>query len=143
MKNPLFISIALMAVLFTSCNKHDDAVVPVSTNTVNNTVVSGTWRITYFWDNDQDETANYSGYAFTFGGGAVLTAGNGTSSVTGTWTSGTDDSTVKLIISFSTPSSFVDLSDDWHVLSRTDTKITLQDVSGGNGGTDFLTFEKN
>lgn len=35
------------------------------------------------------------------------------------------------------------LSDDWDVLERTDTKIRLIDVSGGNGGTDYLTFEKN
>ena len=38
---------------------------------------------------------------------------------------------------------YMDLSDDWDIVERTDTKIRLQDVSGGNGGTDYLTFEKN
>ena len=63
--------------------------------------------------------------------------------ITGTWSTGTDDSQVKLVLAFSTPAQFADISDDWHVTERTDTKITLQDVSGGNGGTDYLTFEKN
>jgi hypothetical protein len=46
-------------------------------------------------------------------------------------------------ISFASPDNFTELSEDWKVLSRTDSKIELKHVSGGNGGTDLLTFEKN
>jgi len=46
-------------------------------------------------------------------------------------------------ISFSSPNDFEELSDDWHIESHSSTMIKLKDVSGGNGGTDFLTFEKN
>jgi hypothetical protein len=35
-----------------------------------------------------------------------------------------------------------DLSDDWDIISYTDTEIKLIDVSGGNGGTDYLTLTK-
>jgi hypothetical protein len=38
---------------------------------------------------------------------------------------------------------FDELNDDWHIIEETSTKIRLQDVSGGSGGTDLLTFEKN
>ena len=38
---------------------------------------------------------------------------------------------------------FEDLNDDWDFISQSSTKIELIDVSGGNGGTDYLTFEKN
>jgi hypothetical protein len=55
----------------------------------------------------------------------------------------TDDSKVKLVLSFATPANFVEISDDWQVIERTDSRIKLQDLSGGNGGTDYLTFEKN
>jgi hypothetical protein len=48
-----------------------------------------------------------------------------------------------LVIGFASPASFVEISDDWEVIENTSTKIRLQDVSGGNGGTDLLTFEKN
>ena len=43
---------------------------------------------------------------------------------------------------FTTPAEFMDLSDDWDVINITDSKIELIDVSGGNGGTDYLTFER-
>ena len=143
MKNTL--AICLLAIsLFSSCKKDDTpASQSVSTTSVNSTVVSGAWRVTYFNENSQDETAKFSGYAFTFSSGGVVTAVKGANTVSGTWSTGTDDSQVKLVLFFSTPADFSEISDDWHVVSRTDTKITLQDVSGGNGGTDYLTFERN
>ena len=128
-----------------SCDKDDDDNNSnITTVNLSATATTGTWRITYYYDTNQDETANFAGYVFTFAGGNVVTAVKaGSPTVTGTWTTGTDDSKVKLILSFATPASFNELSDDWHVTSRTDTKIVMTDVSGGNGGTDFLTFEKN
>jgi hypothetical protein len=47
------------------------------------------------------------------------------------------------MLSFTAPSDFEDLSDDRHILEQTADKIRLEDVSGGNGGTDYLNFEKN
>jgi hypothetical protein len=111
------------------------------------TISSGTWRITYFYDTDKEETANFTGYNFTFG--SSLTATNGINTYTGTWSvtdsNSKDDSMDDLHfnILFTAPPAFSDLSDDWDILERTDTKIRLIDVSGGNGGTDYLTFEKN
>ena len=46
-------------------------------------------------------------------------------------------------IFFSAPADFAELSDDWDIISHTALKIELIHVSGGNGGTDLLTFEKN
>ena len=140
MKKANFFLIALSIILFASCSKSSDS---ISTTTVNNTVVSGTWRITYYWDTDHEETSNYSGYAFTFSSGNTLTAVNGGTTVSGTWTTMLDDSKTKLVISFATPANFAKISNDWHVIERTDTKIRMQDVSGGGSGTDYLTFEKN
>ena len=37
---------------------------------------------------------------------------------------------------------FEDLNDDWDIISQSSSKIELIDISGGNGGTDYLTFEK-
>jgi len=37
---------------------------------------------------------------------------------------------------------FDELNDDWHILNETSTKIQLEDVSGGSGEIDLLTFEK-
>ena len=118
-----------------------------------NTVTSGTWTVTFFEDDGVDETYHFTGYNFTFGASNVLTATNGTNTYTGTWSVTNDDSNdddspsssdLDFNIFFASPANFNDeLSDDWDILSRTDTKIELVDVSGGNGGTDYLTLEKN
>ena len=135
--------VALLFSLLISCSRSDDSSSSISTTAVTNTVVSGTWRITYYWDTDHEETSNYNNYSFTFASGGAITASKTGSTVTGSWNTMLDDSKTKLVLGFSTPASFVELSDDWHVIERTDSKIRLQDVSGGNGGTDYLTFEKN
>ena len=144
MKTKMLVLLLVFATTFLSCKKDDNNnPANITVATVNSTVVSGNWRITYFWDTDHDETAHFTGYNFTFTSGGIITAVNGAITVTGSWTTGTDNSTVKFIIDFATPPDFEDLNEDWHVIERTDSRIKLQHVSGGNGGTDYLTFEKN
>ena len=129
--------------LFSTCKK-EDAVAPVITlNAVNTTIVASTWRVTYYYDHSFDATASFSGYAFTFGTNGTVTATKGSTTATGTWTSGNDDSQVKFVLSFVSPASFTEISNDWHVIERTDTKIRLQEISGGGGGTEMITFERN
>lgn len=146
MKNYLLILITICSIAIFSCTKKDDTVSPTAVNptTVSNNATAGSWRVTYYWDTDHDETSSFSGYSFTFGASNNVTAvKSGASSVTGTWSTGTDNSTTKFILSFASPASFLEISDDWHVIEMTATKIALKDVSGGNGGIDYLTFEKN
>jgi len=115
-----------------------------------NTVNQGTWRITLYNDSGTEKTSNFTGYNFTFGSGNSLVATNGSNTYNGTWSvtssNSNDDNPnndLDFNIGFTTPTNFVDLSDDWDIISYTSTKIQLVDVSGGNGGTDYLTFEKN
>lgn len=54
-----------------------------------------------------------------------------------------DDSQDDLDFNFNLSNEFEDLSDDWDIISQSSTKIELIDVSGGNGGTDYLSFQKN
>lgn len=130
----------LAVFFFASCSK-DDSVITKSK--VETTLDKGTWVVDYYWDSDHDETSNFAGYNFSFSSNGIITATNGSSSHQGTWTTGNDDSTVKLILDFSSPDDFKEISDDWHVTESTDSKISLEDVSGGNGGTDYLVFIKN
>lgn len=130
-------------------NDDDNSTSSVNQTTVVNTVSSGTWRITLYNDSGTIKTNQFTGYNFTFGPSNVLTATNGTQTYTGVWSvtdsNSNDDSMDDLDfnIAFTAPANFLELTDDWDIQSRTDTKIELIDISGGNGGTDYLTFEKN
>ena len=142
----------MLFVLTTSsmCSNDDDSPT-TSTNPsdIINIVNNGTWRITYYYDTDHEETSNFNGYNFTFGESNVLTASNGTNSYTGTWSvtdsNSNDDnlSDLDFNIAFSSPAQFEELTDDWEIIEKSSTSIKLKDVSGGNGGTDYLTFAKN
>lgn len=155
MKNWKFLS--LFIVVFTSgilssCTDEDDnqVITTVDPSPVINTVNNGTWFVSLYNDSGTIETSNFSGYSFVFGPNNVLTATSTSTSVSGSWsvTSDTslDDSTnydLDFNLSFVAPANFSDLSEDWNIISYTSTKIELIHVSGGNVGTDYLTFEKN
>lgn len=138
----IFYLLTFSTILFTSCSNDDDNSA-ITTGSVSSTLIDGSWRITYYWDNDRDETSDYNGYTFTFGNGNVLTALRAATPTVGSWSTINDDGKVKLVILFSTPAELIEISDDWEVTERTNTRIKLKDVSGGSGETDFLTFEKN
>lgn len=121
---------------------------------IENTMESGTWRITNFNDSGQNETSDFNGYDFTFNSDGSLVATNGSNTLTGTWSvtddsnssddsSSDDDIDFNIFFPVSDDNDFEDLNDDWDVVSTTSTRIELIDISGGNGGTDMLTFEKN
>lgn len=144
--------IFFIAVLTYSCSSDDNgnSTDNSSIAAVVNTMNSGTWRITKYIDSENDETADFSGYNFTFTENNILMASKGTEEIMGSWLVSADNSNddspsndLDFIIAFSGPAKFMELSDDWDIQSRTSTKLELIDVSGGNGGTDYLTFEKN
>ena len=145
-----FITLSFILIAY-SCSSEDTVINDNSTEIkqITDMANSGTWRITNYIDSGQNETNDYTGYNFTFVNGGTLTASNGINTINGTWSvtdqnSSDDDSNdIDFIIFFSTPPNFEELSDDWDIVSITATKIDLIDISGGNGGTDTLTFEKN
>ncbi|WKK67027.1 hypothetical protein [Lutimonas zeaxanthinifaciens] len=148
-----FLVIICFNLIFSACSNSDDDG-DVNDNSeqitqVENTVESGTWRITNFIDSGENETSDFTGYNFSFNSDGSLVATNGTDTLTGTWSvtddsSGSDDD-IDFNIFFPVPDTndFEDLNDDWDIISYTSTRIELIDISGGNGGTDNLTFEKN
>jgi hypothetical protein len=138
--------LALFMLNVASMCSHDDHSSNSSqivTNT-QNAVVSGSWRVTLFSEDGSNQTSNYSNYNFTFNSNGTLTAVNGSTTMNGTWATGTDDSTPKMYIYFNVANGpFEEISEDWRILSNTSSKVELKHVSGGDGSIDLLTFEKN
>lgn len=142
MKHTLVL-LSILALAFTSCD-HDNNPDQIESN-----LEKGEWRITQFIDSGDNETNDFSGYTFTFANGGTITATNGTNTYNGTWSitdsNSNDDSPGDLDfnIHFNLTNDFEDLNDDWDITSSSATKIELIDISGGNGGTDILIFERN
>ncbi len=61
----------------------------------------------------------------------------------GNFSGGSSSGDIDFNIFFASPADFADLSEDWDIISHSASKIELKHVSGGDGGTDLLTFEKN
>ncbi|APY09674.1 hypothetical protein BWZ20_11010 [Winogradskyella sp. J14-2] len=145
-----------LTLLSSMCSSDDDDGTPTNSQqiaAIEDDMQSGTWTITNFVDSGQNETSDFNGYGFTFNANGSLVATNGTNTITGTWSVADDDSSdddssssdIDFNIFFPVPetSDFEDLNDDWDVVTATSTRIELIDISGGNGDTDLLTFEKN
>jgi hypothetical protein len=136
--------IFLVSSLLVSCKKDDNK----TKSQIENNVQNGIWKITKFTDSGTDETIHFTGYNFTFKESGVLNANNGSMNYDGTWSildnNSNDDSQADLDfnINFNLTNDFEDLNDNWDIVYQSSSKIELTDVSGGNGGTDYLTFEK-
>lgn len=150
----IFLNLFAAVLLAVSCDSNEDpatTAADVNAAELQSTAQDGQWRITYYFDSDKEETSNYNGYVFTFGADGTVSATNGTTEVTGTWSvtdsdssddSPDDSSDVDFNLFFAAPPDFEELSDDWDILEYTSGRIRLIDVSGGDGSTDYLTFEK-
>ena len=139
--------IAFAALTIISCKKEDQTSSKSKVEIEKNLII-GTWKITKFTDSGNDETNDFSSYIFTFNNSGTLTANNITNNYIGTWsieeTSNSDDNNddIDLYINFNLSNNFKDLNDNWNFFSQTESKIELIDISNGNGGTEYLTFQK-
>jgi len=106
-------------------------------------LTNGDWYITYYFD-DVDETADFADYVFNYAADGTATATDPSGTTNGTWfTSSGDETELELNLNFGTVPPLDELAEDWDVLEVTNEIIRLKDVSGGNGSTDFLTFERD
>ena len=146
----IFAFFVLTSLLATSaCSDDPDDKAPAETPLqVLQAMTDGTWHITTFSENGNEQKSQFETFNFTFGSANALTATDGTNVINGTWSVTSDNSDdhhsgLDFNIAFAAPGNFAELTEDWEILQRTDTKLRLRHVSGGNGGTDYLTFEKN
>ena len=151
MKKAKFFGLALLVsgICLLSCTKEDGPQSDQVQAQIESSLESGAWRISLFEDSGDDETGHFSGYNFTFGSDGILTADNGMIQYKGSWSisdSNSDDDSMDDLhfnISFDVSNDFEELNEDWSIISQAGSKIELIHISGGNGGTDYLTFERN
>ena len=146
-KFPAFLTSLAFVFLLTSCTNGSDDLIP-NQDLIQQNVQSGSWKITSFIDSGDDETNHFNGYTFVFGANGSITATASGTSGAGTWnvtdSNSSDDSIDDLDfnILFNLGNDLDELSEDWNIVSQSSSRIELIHVSGGNGGTDTLTFER-
>ncbi|MGB6268722.1 MAG: hypothetical protein WBF67_06875 [Olleya sp.] len=116
---------------------------PTSTGGTNltNILSDGQWFVASYLEDTDDQTANYNGYQLDFDNNGTVVATNGSNPNNGTWA--VQSSGNVLVLNFGTSMPFSELNDDnWDVISVTTTEVVVQDVSGGNVGTDTLSLQK-
>lgn len=136
-----FFSIVLASVslLFGSCSNSGDNT-PSGTAQV---VSSGSWRVTLFIDSGNDETSDFAGYSFTFNSNGTVTAEKNGVSQNGTWNVSTSSNKFNIDLGPKTTANHPlgELTDDWKILSTSNTEVRLTDDN--TTSSEFLTFTKN
>lgn len=132
MKRIVYVIAGLVLMTAISCNKQQ-------INKLEDTIISGNWKVTNFSEEGVDKTAAYVSETLTFKDNGTLIV-TGTSTINGTWDVRKEDDNdddfelfedkhIELNIYLPVPLS--ELSDDWEVESRSDSKIVLKDDSEG------------
>ncbi|MBP8156913.1 MAG: hypothetical protein KAX93_00905 [Flavobacterium sp.] len=106
-------------------------------------LTSGTWYISYFQEDDDNETSDFNGYTFTFNSNGTSTVLKNAVTTNGTWSTFVDSGQNKLDLIFDGVDLLDEIEDDWRIIEYSNTQIRLKDVSGGDGSIDYLTFTKN
>jgi hypothetical protein len=129
--------------IFNACGKQE------VNNSVNNsitasTITQGKWRIAYFLINNQNRTAQFSGYVFTFNSDQTVNAQQGSNaSANGTWQISKNSRGGEfLVINFGNQFYFQELNGDWFVNRNQNGVLGFENLIGGAGSTDYLTFER-
>ncbi|MCW9037727.1 hypothetical protein, partial [Altibacter sp.] len=110
--------------------------------TLRDIMTDGQWYVQSYIDDGDNETGDYNGYTLTFNTNGTVMAQNSSNTFNGTWAITQDSSGLDFVLDFGTQVPFDEFNDDWDVLNFISTRVELEDVSGGNGGTDTLVFEK-
>jgi len=143
MKTKFILLIIFLSILLFSqaCKKEESTSVTPSLTL--STAQASIWKVTLYKEDLDDKTTYYTNYAFTFNVDlsveAVIT---GSSQINGTYAISEDNSQVKFVLSFTAVNNFDKITNDWRVETLSSTKIALRDISGRNGGIDYLTFER-
>lgn len=143
MKNRIntVILLAFTMAVSAACTKSDNS---GTINNVSPIITTGTWRVSLFSERGTDETSDFSGYTFTFqSDGKLLVQKGGSTVKQGTWSE--NNSSGKLIIDLglkdNTNKPLGELTDDWILTAKSDTKISLTDDNASRN--ELLEFSKN
>lgn len=152
MKIPKMAIIAIILLVMTSCNKDNDDILSTSAEAaeLNLIMKQGSWTISNFVKNDENLTADFKGYDFSFEENNVLQAISSTDQISGSWRASNDSGSeydsyydLDFNIFFSASTSFESLTSNYNVVSATSNEVKLEMKPNAASNTGSLTFIKN
>lgn len=139
------ILLILSIVTFISCSSDDDAgdVITNEFERITSVLSEGTWEVTKLIDDNDDRTIAFESFTFTFNQDGTVVSETDLFSETGTWFyKSTSQDGEQLVLEFSDITPFDEISDDWEIVSLTNSQVELTDTGDTQGDTDFLVFTK-
>ncbi|WP_026450178.1 hypothetical protein [Aequorivita capsosiphonis] len=139
----LFVLLAI--VVFASCSSDDDSGDAYTSEfeQIKTTLPQGQWKISTLISNEADHTSDFESFVFTFNEDGTVDGETDLFSETGNWTyDNTSSTSEKLVLEFGETEPFPQISDDWHIISVSTSKVELSDDDNASGGTELLTFTK-
>jgi len=138
----LLFSVLIMA----SCSSDDDAgdVVTNEFERISSVLPQGTWKVTTLIDGNENHTAAFESFIFTFNEEGSVIAENDLYSETGIWAYRTTaQEGEQLVLAFNEVIPFDEINDDWKIVSVTNTKVELSDDDDNDlDDLDILVFTK-
>ena len=133
----LFTSLILILVFANSCERAGG-----TDATTSQVVTSGSWKVTLFTDSGNDETSDFTSYTFSFNSSGTLSAVKNGITTNGTWSVNNSSNKFNIDLGSKVDSNkpLGELTDDWKILSNTETIIRLTDDNASSN--EFLTFTK-
>lgn len=132
-KNTLTLLVVSL-LFFSSCSKDNDS---PSTKSI---IQQGKWKIVLFNDNGSVETANYTGYEFTFNTNGTVNAVKNSATTSGTWNVGANENLNKLNLNF-TSLALIELNEEWVFQEKSYSLVKLEHVNS-SGQTEVLALQK-
>jgi hypothetical protein len=127
-------------VLLRECNESAD---DPDVLEIRNIAMGGTWNVALYSESEVDMTTDYAGMDFNFSADyQVEVSINADPIANGLWRVLRDsEDGLKFYINFDSDDELGDLTDDWKIVSITNTRIELKDEND-DGSYDVLVFEK-
>lgn len=144
LKVKTFALLCFITSINTSCSS-DDSVSQATLVTLGQTALTnGTWKVSFYSENNVNKTTEFSGYNFVFTPTGPMMATSNATEFPGVWVMGVDSGSAKLNLTFfATNGPLEEITEDWNVLDVSTNIIKLKHLSGGDGTTELLTFERN
>ena len=131
--------------MLVSCSTKDDAgdVIANKFEQIKILLPQGKWKISNIYTNNSEHTTDFESFIFTFNEDGTVNGETDLYAEEGTWIyKSSPESGEQLILEFNGTTPFQEISNNWDIVSVSNTKIELSDVGISNDDTQLLAFSK-